>query len=97
MPGGLTIGPFHPSVSLVPYRPRWSILVTWMSNRSGLVAISGTARKVVGPISIGARSYGAADVFNLDLSKLLIIGVVAVMVLGPDKLPQAARKAGATM
>lgn len=35
--------------------------------------------------------------FNLDPSKLLIIGVIAVMVLGPDKLPQAARQLGMTM
>ena len=32
--------------------------------------------------------------FNLDPGKLLIIGVVAVMVLGPDKLPRAARQVG---
>jgi sec-independent protein translocase protein TatB len=33
--------------------------------------------------------------FNLDPEKLLILAVVAVLVLGPDKLPQAARQAGA--
>jgi len=33
-------------------------------------------------------------VFNLDPGKLLIIGVVAVMVLGPEKLPRAARQLG---
>ena len=32
---------------------------------------------------------------NLDPSKLLIIAVVAVILLGPDKLPQVARQAGA--
>ena len=32
--------------------------------------------------------------FNLDPGKLLVIAVVAVMVLGPDKLPDAARRAG---
>jgi sec-independent protein translocase protein TatB len=34
-------------------------------------------------------------VFNLDPAKLLVIAVVAVILLGPDKLPQVARQAGA--
>jgi sec-independent protein translocase protein TatB len=34
-------------------------------------------------------------VLNLDPTKLLIIAVVAVILLGPDKLPQVARQAGA--
>jgi TatA/E family protein of Tat protein translocase len=34
-------------------------------------------------------------VLNLDPSKLLIIAVVAVILLGPDKLPQVARQVGA--
>jgi sec-independent protein translocase protein TatB len=33
--------------------------------------------------------------FNLDPGKLLVIAVVAVILLGPDKLPQVARQAGA--
>lgn len=33
--------------------------------------------------------------FNLDPGKLLIIAVVAVILLGPDKLPQVARQLGA--
>ena len=32
--------------------------------------------------------------FNLDPAKLLVIAVVAVILLGPDKLPQVARQAG---
>lgn len=32
--------------------------------------------------------------FNLDPGKLLVIGVVAVLVLGPEKLPRAARQLG---
>jgi len=32
---------------------------------------------------------------NLDPAKLLIIAVVAIILLGPDKLPQVARQAGA--
>jgi sec-independent protein translocase protein TatB len=32
--------------------------------------------------------------FNLDPAKLLIIVVVAVILLGPDKLPQVARQVG---
>ena len=32
--------------------------------------------------------------FNLDPAKLLIIGVVAMLLLGPDKLPQVARQVG---
>ena len=32
--------------------------------------------------------------FNLDPSKLLIIAVVAVILLGPDRLPQVARQIG---
>src|ERR1700735_39959 len=32
--------------------------------------------------------------FNLDPGKLLIIAVVAVILLGPDKLPQVARQIG---
>jgi sec-independent protein translocase protein TatB len=35
-------------------------------------------------------------VFNLDPGKLLVIGVVAILVLGPDRLPAAARRVGAT-
>jgi sec-independent protein translocase protein TatB len=33
--------------------------------------------------------------FNLDPGKLLILAVVAVILLGPDRLPQVARQAGA--
>jgi TatA/E family protein of Tat protein translocase len=33
-------------------------------------------------------------VFNLDPGKLLIIGVVAILVLGPDKVPRVARDVG---
>lgn len=33
---------------------------------------------------------------NLDPAKLLIIAVVAVLLLGPDKLPHFARQVGAT-
>ncbi len=36
------------------------------------------------------------DVFNLDPGKLLLVAVVAIMVLGPDKLPDVARRVGAT-
>jgi Sec-independent protein translocase protein TatA len=32
--------------------------------------------------------------FNLDPGKLFIIGVVAILVLGPDKLPDVARQVG---
>ena len=32
--------------------------------------------------------------FNLDPGKLLVIAVVAVLLLGPDRLPQVARQAG---
>jgi TatA/E family protein of Tat protein translocase len=32
--------------------------------------------------------------FNLDPAKLLVIAVVAVLLLGPDKLPHVARQAG---
>jgi len=32
--------------------------------------------------------------FNLDPGKLLIIGVMAVILLGPDRLPQVARQVG---
>jgi sec-independent protein translocase protein TatB len=32
--------------------------------------------------------------FNLDPGKLLVIGVVAIVLLGPDRLPQVARQAG---
>src|SRR5580692_6083546 len=32
---------------------------------------------------------------NLDPGKLLVIAVVAIILLGPDKLPQVARQAGA--
>jgi sec-independent protein translocase protein TatB len=32
--------------------------------------------------------------FNLDPAKLLVIAVVAIILLGPDRLPQVARQAG---
>src|ERR1700689_3538024 len=32
--------------------------------------------------------------FNLDPAKLLIIAVVAIILLGPDRLPQVARQVG---
>ena len=32
---------------------------------------------------------------NLDPAKLLVIAVVAIILLGPDKLPQVARQVGA--
>jgi TatA/E family protein of Tat protein translocase len=32
--------------------------------------------------------------FNLDPAKLLVIGVVAIILLGPDRLPQVARQVG---
>src|ERR1700722_14968006 len=32
--------------------------------------------------------------FNLDPGKLLVIGVVAIILLGPDRLPQVARQVG---
>jgi sec-independent protein translocase protein TatB len=34
-------------------------------------------------------------VLNLDPGKLLIIGVVAILLLGPERLPQVARQVGA--
>ena len=33
--------------------------------------------------------------FGIDFNELLLIAVVALVVLGPDKLPGAARTAGA--
>jgi Sec-independent protein translocase protein TatA len=33
--------------------------------------------------------------FNLDPAKLLVIGIVAIILLGPDKLPKVAKQAGA--
>ena len=33
--------------------------------------------------------------FNLDPAKLLVIAIVAIILLGPDKLPQVAKQAGA--
>jgi sec-independent protein translocase protein TatB len=33
--------------------------------------------------------------FNLDPAKLLVIAVVAIILLGPDRLPQVARQVGA--
>jgi sec-independent protein translocase protein TatB len=35
-------------------------------------------------------------VLNLDPGKLLLIGVVAIIILGPDRLPQVARQIGGT-
>ena len=32
--------------------------------------------------------------FNLDPGKLIVIAVVAIILLGPDKLPQFARQVG---
>jgi sec-independent protein translocase protein TatB len=34
-------------------------------------------------------------VFDLSPEKILILGIIALVVLGPDRLPQAARRAGA--
>src|SRR6516162_7439803 len=33
--------------------------------------------------------------FNLDPAKLLVIAIVAIILLGPDKLPKVAKQAGA--
>src|SRR5271167_4903431 len=33
--------------------------------------------------------------FNLDPGKLIVIAVVAIILLGPDRLPQVARQVGA--
>jgi Sec-independent protein translocase protein TatA len=35
-------------------------------------------------------------VFNLDPGKLLVIAVVTILILGPDRLPQVARQIGGT-
>ena len=35
------------------------------------------------------------DMLNLDPGKLLVIGVVAILVLGPDRLPRVAKQVGA--
>jgi Sec-independent protein translocase protein TatA len=40
------------------------------------------------------RGRIAGDMLNLDPSKLLIIAVVAVILLGPDRLPRVARQVG---
>jgi Sec-independent protein translocase protein TatA len=36
-----------------------------------------------------------SDMLNLDPGKLLVIGVVAILVLGPDRLPRVAKQVGA--
>jgi sec-independent protein translocase protein TatB len=36
-------------------------------------------------------------VFDLDISKLAVIGVVALVVIGPEKLPRVARTVGALL
>jgi Sec-independent protein translocase protein TatA len=41
-----------------------------------------------------SRDRIADDMLNLDPAKLLIIAVVAVILLGPDRLPQVARQIG---
>ena len=35
--------------------------------------------------------------FDLDISKMALIGVVALVVLGPERLPRVARTAGALL
>jgi len=35
--------------------------------------------------------------FNLDPGKLLVIGIVAILLLGPDRLPHVARQAGGAL
>jgi sec-independent protein translocase protein TatB len=40
------------------------------------------------------RDRTVDEMFNLDPAKLLIIAVVAVILLGPDRLPQVARQIG---
>jgi len=37
---------------------------------------------------------GAADVIDLGISKMALIGVVALIVIGPEKLPRVARTVG---
>jgi sec-independent protein translocase protein TatB len=44
--------------------------------------------------SESARAPNKEGMLNLDPAKLLIIAVVAVILLGPDRLPQLARQVG---
>jgi sec-independent protein translocase protein TatB len=39
-------------------------------------------------------AFGSLPVFDLDLSKLVVLGVVALIVFGPDRLPSMAAQAG---
>jgi sec-independent protein translocase protein TatB len=42
-----------------------------------------------------SRTLRVLSVLNLDPGKLLVIAVVAIILLGPDRLPQVARQVGA--
>jgi sec-independent protein translocase protein TatB len=39
-------------------------------------------------------ALGSLPVFDLDLSKIVVLGVIALIVFGPDRLPEIAAQAG---
>src|SRR4051812_602177 len=45
----------------------------------------------------GLPSLGFRDMFNVGAGELLVILLIALIVLGPDKLPETARKMGNVM
>ncbi|NDC38403.1 MAG: twin-arginine translocase subunit TatB [Proteobacteria bacterium] len=45
----------------------------------------------------GSKDFHGANVLGLDLSEILIIMVVALIVFGPDNLPEIARELGKWM
>jgi sec-independent protein translocase protein TatB len=38
--------------------------------------------------------HGGVSVFGVGLTELLVIGLVGILILGPDRLPELARQAG---
>lgn len=43
------------------------------------------------------RSTGRPDVFNVGAGEVLVLLLVGLFVLGPDKLPDVARRAGSAL
>ena len=50
-----------------------------------------------GKPSEGARAIWTADMFGMSMTEIVIIAILALVLLGPDRLPEAAKTIGKTV